>query len=123
VSAPPPLPASSDGRKPRRPLEYLLLNLSFPGIGSYQAGWRLSGVMQASLGGLGFLLTNVFAFWFCRLWYQSGEFPVLTLLRAEVMPRSWFGPFLLGLAGVVLFLIALGWAFVTSLIIAQQARK
>ena len=120
MSAPPPLPTSAS---PRRPAEYLFLNLSFPGVGSYQAGRRVTGLLQASVAATGFVLTNVFAFWFCRLWYLSGEFPVLTLLRAEVLPRSWLRPFLFGLAGVTLFIIALVWALFTSLAIVRHPKE
>lgn len=121
MNVPPPLPPEK--KRPRRPLEFLLLNISFPGVGSYQAGWRLAGLSQGILAGLGFLLTNVFAVWFGLLWYRSGEFPLTTLLRAEELPRSWLGPFFTGLVGVVLFLVAFAWAFVTSLVIMGRADR
>jgi hypothetical protein len=113
VNVPPPLPPEK--KRPRRPLEFLLLNISFPGVGSY--------LSQGILAGLGFLLTNVFAVWFGLLWYRSGEFPLTTLLRAEELPRSWLGPFFTGLVGVVLFLVAFAWAFVTSLVIMGRVDR
>ena len=107
----------------RRPAEYLILNLSFPGVGSYQSGCRIAGMTQAAIAGMGFVLTNIFAIWFCRLWYVSGEFPVVTLMQAEVMPQSWVKPFLVGLAGVALYVAALVWAIITSATILRRARS
>jgi uncharacterized integral membrane protein len=120
MGQPPPLPGPARGASRRRGSEYLWMNLSFPGVGSYQAGWRVSGICQAGLAVAGFILTNVFAFWFCRLWYQSGEIPILTLLRVQIPPASWTKPLLFGLGGVMLFLLAAGWALVTSLMILRS---
>ena len=119
MNLPPPLPPPIQPGRRRRGSEYLWLNLSFPGVGSYQAGWRVSGIIQACLAALGFGLTNLFAFWFCRLWYRSGEFPITTLLREEIMPASWMTPFLTGLVGGALFVLAFGWAFLNSLLIMR----
>jgi hypothetical protein len=101
----------------------MILNVSFPGVGSYLAGWRTTGLVQMLVAAAGFVLTNIFAFWFCRLWYTSGVFPLVTLLRDGRVPDSWWRPLQFGFVGVVLFMVAFVWGLLTGLALLRAERR
>ena len=83
-----------------------------PGLGTFLAGRRLAGVLQALLALIGMMLSLAWFFSWVDRWLRSGEFP-------------WDGgPYLrLGLIGVGLFALAWVGALVTSLAILRAARR
>ena len=104
----PPLPQ----REPRA-RDFLLINLiGIPGVGSFLAGRRVSGVVQMLLSTAGFTLTMFWAGSFITTWWRTREFPF------DGGPR-----FSLGILGVLVF--GAGWilGLVTGLRIKRQARE
>ncbi len=76
---------------------------ALPGLGSLLAGQRV-GWIQVILALTGFVLTLWWAVGFVAEWIHTGSLPL------ELNRR-----FLIGLGGVVLFLIAWLWSLATSL--------
>ena len=99
----------------------LVANLSLPGLGSLHAGRRV-GWAQIFLAGCGFALSLSFGCWFVIEWVRSGRLPILTILDRGELPPGFLKFLLIGLAGLGVFVVALGWAFITSLLICQQAK-
>ena len=121
MATPPPL----KGNEPRKPsgTEILVVNLSMPGIGTVQAGQKLHGYLQFATALMGFGLTLYFGTWFVWEWHRSGVFPTSTLLETGVLPHSWIKPLIIGVGGIVVFLFAIAWAFITSLVIINRMKK
>lgn len=90
----------------------LWLNLlALPGLGTWLAGKRFVGVVQAVLALAGFVLTGFWILSYMALWLRTEEFP------------ADGGPHLrLGLLGVVLFAVAWVWALGTSLRVLRKSR-
>ncbi len=107
-----------------RAMACLWSNLAVPGTGSWQAGWRISAVLQFMLATCGFLLSMAWCVWFLAEWARAGRLPFLVLYENDGVPPPGYLKFLLvGLGGLGLFALALGWAFVTSLWICHRAKR
>jgi hypothetical protein len=96
-----PVPPKAD-RNTRR--NYLLVNLLvLPGLGTFLAGYRLAGSVQAGVALTGFGLTGLWFATFGAAWWQAREFPL------DGGPHfAW------GITGVALFLAAWCWALATG---------
>ena len=91
---------------------YLLTNLLvLPGLGSWLAGKRFVGVLQAALTLTGFGLTG---FWFVSF--------LGACVQTETFPADGGPHLLLGLIGVALCLAGWFWALGTSLRILRATR-
>lgn len=121
MATPPPL----NGKQRRKPsgTEILVVNLSMPGMGTVQAGQKVHGYLQFATAIIGFALTIYFGGWFVWEWYRTGVFPTSILLETGVLPQSWIKPLIVGVTGIVVFLISVTWAFVTSLVIINRMKK
>ena len=119
MSAPPKLPLDLAQAK-----VCLWSNLAVPGTGSWQAGWRVSGALQLLLAAGGFLLSIAWGVWFLAEWKRAGKLPIFVIYDNEgTLPPGYLKYLLVGLAGLGLFGLALGWAFLTSLLIVQEAKQ
>lgn len=99
----------------------LVANLSLPGLGSLHVGRRV-GWAQVAVAACGFVLTMSFGGWFVAEWARARELPFLTILERGELPPGFLKQLLVGLSGLGLFVIALGWALITSLLVYQEAR-
>ncbi len=119
MSAPPKLPLDR-----ARARVCLWSNLAIPGSGSWQAGWRVSGALQITLATGGFLLSLAWGVWFLAEWARVGKLPILVIYERDgELPPGYLKFLLVGLGGLGLFVVALGWAFLTSLLICQEAKR
>ncbi len=83
--------------------------VSVPGIGTVMAGQRI-GWIQAAISVTGFILSSWWGTTFAVAWIRTREFPVDG------------GPHLrTGFVGVILFVVAWLWAFVSGLAILRAA--
>ncbi len=99
-------------------------NLAVPGLGSWRAGWRVSGALQLALAGCALGLGLAWFTWFIAEWARAGRLPMLVILDNEGrLPAGWLKFLLLGLGSLVLFGLALGWAFITSLCVHAEASR
>ncbi len=99
-------------------------NLALPGIGSWRAGWRVSGALQATMAACGFLLSLAWGAWFLAEWARAGKLPILVIYDNDgALPPGYLKFLFLGLGAIGLFALALGWAFLTSLLIVQEAKR
>ena len=93
---------------------HLWSNLACPGTGSWQAGRRVTGALQFTLAACAFLLTMGWVVWFLSEWARAGKLPFLVIHDSDgVLPPGAIG----------LFAVALGWAFLTSLLICREAKR
>lgn len=113
MAGPPPLPPN--GGREKRASEIMAVNLSIPGLGTLQAGRKFTGWSQLVVAVIGLLLTSYFAGWFLLEWKSKGVFPMTTMSQTGQLPESWKIPFLVGLGGVGVFVVALGWSLASSL--------
>ena len=119
MSAPPKLPLDRS-----RAQACLWSNLAVPGSGSWLAGWRVSGALQLLLAVGGLLLSLGWAVWFLAEWASAGKLPILVIYDNDgQLPPGYLKFLLVGLGGLGLFGLALGWAFLTSLLIVQSAKR
>lgn len=119
MAAPPKLPLDLARAK-----VCLYSNLAVPGTGSWQAGWRVSGALQLVLATGGFLLSMAWGAWFLAEWARAGKLPMLVIYENEGhLPASYYKYLLVGCGGIGLFVLALGWAFITSLCIREEAKR
>lgn len=121
---------ASPPRLPPKPLNRdeamtcLWSNLGVPGIGSWRAGWRVSGVLQIALATCGLLLSLRWGAWFVAEWAKAGKLPFLVIYdHGGELPPGYLNYLFVGLGGLGLFVLALGWAFLTSLFIVQEAKR
>lgn len=121
MGGPPKLPAQRK-RQPG-PNEILAVNLSVPGWGTMQAGHKVLGCLQLAIASTGFVLTLYFGAWFLLEWNRSGVLPMQTLLQTGVLPGSWVRPLIVGGVGVLFFVVAIVWAFITSLMIRDRLKR
>ncbi|MBM3869784.1 MAG: hypothetical protein FJ392_02325 [Verrucomicrobia bacterium] len=99
-------------------------NLSMPGLGSWRAGWRLSGALQLALAGCALVLALAWFAWFLSEWARAGKLPMLVLMENDGrLPADWLKYLLLGLGSLILFSIAMGWALITSLCVRAEALR
>lgn len=122
MTNPPKLPNQKKKKKPTA-TEVLVANLSVPGTGTMLAGQKLHGACQLVTSVIGFMMTIYFAGWFIMEWSKTGVFPVEALNAAGRIPESWIMPMLVGVGGVFVFITALGWAFLTSLVVRGQMNR
>lgn len=119
MSTPPKLPLD-----PARAKACLWSNLAIPGSGSWMAGWRVSGALQIVLAAGGLLLSLAWGVWFLAEWARAGKLPIFVIYdNGGVLPPGYLKYLLIGLGGLGLFVVALGWAFLTSLLICQEAKR
>ncbi|MEN9573182.1 MAG: hypothetical protein RL514_1037 [Verrucomicrobiota bacterium] len=117
--APPKLPVDR-----ARAQACLWSNLAIPGSGSWLAGWRVSGALQLTLAVGGLLLSIGWGVWFLAEWAKVGKLPILVIYDNDgQLPPGYLKFLLIGLGGLGLFGLALGWAFLTSLLIVQAAKR
>lgn len=121
MQSPPPLPA--EPRRPKAASEILAVNLSVPGLGTIQAGCKVVGWCQLIMALIGLLMTAYFAGWFLLEWKMTGRFPLAPTTPAGSIPESWIAPIWLGVGGVVVFLMALGWSVVSSLALRKNQER
>lgn len=99
-------------------------NLAVPGLGSWRAGWRVSGALQLALAICALVLGLAWFAWFLTEWARAGKLPMLVILDNDGrLPAGWLKYLLLGLGSFALFGLALGWAFITSLYIRAEAMR
>lgn len=121
-ASPPALPKPPLNRD--RAKTCLWSNLAFPGTGSWQAGWRISAVLQFTLATCGFLFGMAWGVWFLTEWARAGKLPMLVIYENHgVMPPGYLKFLFVGLGSLGLFALALGWAFLTSLLICREANR
>ena len=90
----------------------LWLNLlALPGLGSFLAGRRLTGVVQAALALTGLGLTLWWVISFLAAWARTLSFPQIGGLHL-----------LRGLLGVLLFLVSWLWGLATGLVVLSRAK-
>lgn len=117
---PPRLPPKPPSREEAKVC--LWSNLAVPGLGSWRAGWKISGALQMVLSAIGLALGFAWFAWFLREWARTGRLPILVVWESEGrMPSGWGNYLLLGLGSVVFFGTAFVWALVTSLCVRSQA--
>ncbi|NDF01215.1 MAG: hypothetical protein EB034_23560, partial [Verrucomicrobia bacterium] len=99
-------------------------NLAVPGIGSWKAGWRVSGALQMCIAVCGLLVSAVWFIWFVVEWKRAGKLPMLVIYDNDgALPPGYLKYLLIGLAGLGLFGLAMAWAFLTSLLICEEAKR
>jgi hypothetical protein len=121
-ASPPALPKPSVN--PDQAKTCLWSNLAFPGTGSWQAGKRVTAVLQITLASFGFLLGLAWGVWFLSEWARAGKLPILVIYDNDGVPPPGYLKFVfVGLGSIALFALALGWAFLTSLMICREAKR
>ena len=103
---------SRSGRDRSQAWGCVLGNLVLPGLGTFTARRRVSGVLQLVVSQCGFVFMLLWAVSYVREWVKEGELP--TDLGAH---------FRLGLLGAALFLLAWIWSLASSVDILQRSRK
>ena len=116
MSAPPKLPPARSSA-----MTCFLSNLAVPGAGSLRAGWRVSGWLQLVLAFTGLGLSLAFGAWFAAEWLRSGQLPTTTILERGEMPPEFLKYLIIGGGGLGLFVLALGWAALTSLLVWRES--
>ena len=102
----------------------LWTNLAAPGLGSWRAGWRISGALQMLLGAGGMGLSLWWCGWFLAEWSSAGKLPMLVIWENEgVLPPGYLRFLLVGLSGLGLFGVALLWGLFTSLLVRAEAAR
>ena len=82
-----------------------------PGLGTFAARRRISGILQLIVSQTGFVLMLVWAISFVRDWIRAGSLP------REITPQfKW------GLIGCGLFLLAWIWSVASSIEILLDSR-
>lgn len=82
-----------------------------PGLGSYLAGKRWTGILQAALATLGFVLTMSWVWAIAAAWYRSGEYPGVTPGLAT------------GMKGLLLFALAWVWSLLSGLAALRESSR
>lgn len=121
-ASPPALPKPPVNRDQAKTC--LWSNLAFPGTGSWQAGRRVTAVLQFTLATCGFLLGLAWGVWFLSEWARAGKLPILVIYDNDGVPPPGYMKFVfVGLGSIGLFALALGWAFITSLLVVEEAKR
>lgn len=121
-ASPPAFPKSPVSRDQAKTC--LWSNLAYPGTGSWQAGRRVTAVLQLTLTTCGFLLGLAWGVWFLSEWARAGKLPILVIYDNDGVPPPGYMKFVfVGVGSIGLFALALGWAFITSLLIVQEAKR
>ena len=115
--APQPPPKLSEFAPPRvvdhsKAWGCALGNLVLPGLGTFVARRRTSGILQLIVSQTGFAFMLLWAICFVRDWIRLGSLP------EEAVPQL-----ALGLIGCALFLLAWIWSLASSVSILQRSRK
>ena len=100
-----------------------LSNLAVPGSGSLRAGWRVSGWLQLALSFTGLGLSMAFGAWFTAEWLRSGKLPTATILERGEMTPEFLKYLIIGGGGLGMFVLALGWAMLTSLLVWRESER
>ena len=90
----------------------VLGNLVLPGLGTYIARRRVSGVLQLMVSQSGFVLMLLWAISYVLGWVRTGKYPT------DLGPHGLFG-----LVGTALFLLAWIWSLASSVEILASSRK
>ena len=81
-------------------------------------------MLQITLAAGGLLLSMAWGVWFLAEWARAGRLPFFVIYdNGGVLPASYLKFLRGGLGGVGLFALALGGAFVTSLLICREAKR
>ena len=121
-ASPPALPKPPLDRD--RAKTCLWSNLACPGTGSWIAGRRVTGALQFTLATCAFLLSIAWGVWFLSEWARAGKLPFLVIYdNGGVLPPGYLKFLFIGLGSLGLFALALGWAFLTSLLICREAKR
>jgi hypothetical protein len=97
-------------------------NLALPGSGSLAAG-RRSGYLELFLALVGAVLTTIFGvrflIWYLQHWrtLNGPDADPIETFRDIWLASRW------ALVGILFFLVAIGWSFLTSMQILRSARK
>ena len=89
----------------------VLGNLVLPGLGTFVARRRVSGILQLIVSQTGFVFMLLWAMSFVRDWIRLGSLP------EDITPQLKFG-----LIGCALFLLAWIWSLASSVDILWQSR-
>ena len=113
--APQPPPKLSEFVPPRHPDRSkawgcVLGNLVLPGLGTFTAGHRISGILQLIVSQTGFVFMLLWAISFVHDWIRAGSLP------EAITPQ-----FKLGLIGCALFLLAWIWSLASSIDILSRS--
>ena len=100
-----------------------LSNLAVPGSGSLRAGWRVSGWLQLAIAFTGLGLSLAFGVWFAAEWLRTGQLPTVTILERGEMPPEFLKFLVIGGGGLAMFVLALGWALLTSLFVWRDFER
>jgi len=90
----------------------VLGNLVLPGLGTFVARRRTSGILQLIVSQTGFVFMLLWAISFVRNWIQSGSLPEETV--RQLAP---------GVIGCALFLLAWIWSLASSVSILLRSGK
>ena len=90
----------------------VLGNLVLPGLGTYIARRRVSGILQLMISQSGFVLMLLWAVSYVIEWLKAGKYPT------DLGPHGLFG-----LVGTALFLLAWIWSLASSVEILAHSRK
>jgi hypothetical protein len=104
--------APSGGRGRSQAWGCVLGNLVLPGLGTFTARRRVSGLLQLLVSQAGFLLMLLWAVLYVHEWLKEGGMPT------DLGPH-----FRLGLLGAALFLLAWIWSLASSVDILLRSRK
>jgi TM2 domain-containing membrane protein YozV len=87
-------------------------NLLLPGLGTFIARRRVTGMLQLVVSQAGFVLSLLWAGFFVRDWIRRGSLPEDITPHLEI-----------GLLGSALFLLAWIWSLASSYGILQDSRR
>ncbi len=90
----------------------VLGNLVLPGLGTFIARRRVSGLLQLVISQTGFLLMLLWAISYVVEWLRAGE-----------MPTDLGAHFRLGLIGAAMFFLAWIWSLASSVDVLLSSRK
>jgi drug/metabolite transporter (DMT)-like permease len=102
----------SSGPAPSQAWGCVLGNLVLPGLGTFLARRRVSGVLQLLISQSGFLLMLLWAISYVVEWLHAGE-----------MPADLGAHFHLGLVGTALFFLAWIWSLASSVDVLLSSHR
>ncbi len=99
---------------------FLLMNvLSLPGLGTYQAGMKTQGVLQAAISGTGMIISIVWAYMMLSRYQEI----LKELSETGKIPLIAFDILWIGLLGLAVFFVGLVWAIACNFIVLSHAKS